>query len=121
MKTTKKSAVIVGLLGNIILFISKLIIGLITNSIAIISDALNSLTDIINSVVLFVSVRVGSKSPDKEHPFGHYRSEPIGALIVAVLTVVLGFEVIRIAISRIIAKVSPTFSMPMLLILKLKN
>lgn len=117
MKATKKSAVIVGLLGNIVLFISKLIVGLITNSIAIISDALNSLTDIINSVVLFVSVRVGSKSPDKQHPFGHYRSEPIGALIVAVLTVVLGFEVIRIAVDRLIDKVASTFSIPMLLIL----
>jgi|TARA_B100000315_G_scaffold256561_1_gene302760 cation diffusion facilitator family transporter len=117
MKATKKSAVVVGLLGNIALFISKLIIGLITNSIAIISDALNSLTDIINSVVLFISVRVGSKSADKEHPFGHYRSEPIGALIVAVLTVVLGFEIIRIAIDRLISRVSPNFSMPMLLML----
>jgi cation diffusion facilitator family transporter len=117
MKATKKSAVIVGLLGNIALFISKLIIGLMTNSIAIISDALNSLTDIINSIVLFVSVKVGSKSADKEHPFGHYRSEPIGALIVAVLTVVLGFEIVRIAIDRIVTKVSPNFSMPMLLML----
>ena len=117
MKITKKSAVIVGLSGNIVLFISKLIIGLITNSIAIISDALNSLTDIINSIILFISIKVGSKSPDKEHPFGHYRSEPIGALIVAVLTVVLGFEVIRIAIQRLIAKISPNFSTPMLLML----
>ena len=117
MKATKKSAVVVGLLGNIALFISKLIIGLITNSIAIISDALNSLTDIINSVVLFISVRVGSKSADKEHPFGHYRSEPIGGLIVAVLTVVLGFELVRIAIDRFINKVAPNFSTLMLLIL----
>ena len=117
MKATKNSAVMVGLLGNSALFISKLIIGLITNSIAIISDALNSLIDIINSIVLFVSVRVGSKSPDKEHPFGHYRSEPIGVLIVAVLTIVLGFEVIRIAVNRLIAKVAPNFSMPMLLML----
>ena len=117
MKATKKSAVIVGLLGNIFLFISKLIVGLITNSIAIISDALNSLTDIINSIVLFISVRVGSKSTDKQHPFGHYRSEPIGALIVAVLTIVLGFEVVRIAVDRLINKVTPIFSIPMLLIL----
>ena len=117
MKPTKKSAVIVGLLGNILLFISKLIIGFLTNSIAIISDALNSLTDIVNSIILFISVQVGSKSADKEHPFGHYRSEPIGALIVAVLTVVLGFEVVRIAIDRLINKVSPNFSTPMLLML----
>lgn len=117
MKTTKKSAVIVGLLGNILLFMSKLIVGLVTNSIAIISDAFNSLADIINSIILFISVKVGSKSPDKDHPFGHYRSEPIGALIVAVLTIVLGFEVIRIAVDRLISKTSPIFSMPMLLIL----
>ena len=117
MKTTKNSAVIIGLGGNILLFISKLIIGFVTNSIAIISDALNSLTDIINSIILFISVKVGGKSPDKSHPFGHYRSEPIGALIVAVLTVVLGFEVIRIAIQRLITKISPTFSTPMLLTL----
>lgn len=117
METAKKRAVIMGVLGNTLLFILKLIVGLISNSIAIISDALNSLTDIINSIILFISVRVGSKSADKEHPFGHYRSEPIGGLIVAVLTIVLGFEVARIAISRFIAKTSPHFSSLILLIL----
>jgi len=57
MKITKKSAVIVGLSGNIVLFISKLIIGLITNSIAVISDALNSLTDIYTFALIMLENR----------------------------------------------------------------
>lgn len=117
MKNIKKRAMNAGLIGNILLFISKLIVGIVSNSIAIISDAFNSLTDIINSVVLFICVKVGSKTADKEHPFGHYRSEPIGSLIVAVLTVVLGVEITRIAIMRFITKAAPIFSIPILLIL----
>jgi len=116
MQNLRKRASIVGLLGNIALFILKLIVGLISNSIAIISDAFNSLTDIINSVVLYISVKVGSRSADKGHPFGHYRSEPLGGFIVAILTIVLGVEITRVAVGRLVTKAAPIFSILILII-----
>lgn len=119
MENSRKNAVSVGIIGNILLFIAKLTIGFISNSIAIISDAFNSLTDVVNSIILFFSVKVGSKSADKDHPFGHHRSEPVGGLIVAVLTIVLGFEIARIAATRLITKTAPIFSITVVFILLL--
>ncbi|MBI2208451.1 cation transporter [Candidatus Woesearchaeota archaeon] len=119
MGNPKKNAATVGIAGNIFLFIAKLAIGFVSNSIAIISDAFNSLTDVVNSIILFFSVKVGSKSADEDHPFGHHRSEPLGGLIVAVLTIVLGFEIARIAATRLITKTAPIFSIPVVFILLL--
>src|SRR3989338_5257007 len=116
MENSRKNAVSVGVAGNMLLFIAKLAIGVISSSIAIISDAFNSLTDVVNSIILFFSVKVGSKSADKDHPFGHHRSEPVGVLIVAVLTIVLGFEIARIAASRLINKTEPIFSITIIFI-----
>ena len=55
MENLKKNAVMVVIAGNIFLFIAKLVIGFISNSIAIISDAFNSLTDVITSIILFLA------------------------------------------------------------------
>ncbi|MBI2651595.1 cation transporter [Candidatus Woesearchaeota archaeon] len=106
----KKRTVFLGFLGNVSLFLLKILIGFVSNSLAVMSDAFNSLSDIVTSIILFVSILVGGKSADNEHPFGHYRSEPIGSLIVAVLTVVLGFEILRISVSRFITNSFPKFS-----------
>ena len=92
-----------GIFGNIFLFIIKIIVGFAFNSLALISDALNSFTDIIASFVVYISVKVGAKRADKKHPFGHQRAEPIAGLIVAILMGILGFEVINAAVSRLLS------------------
>ncbi|MBN1156180.1 cation transporter [Candidatus Woesearchaeota archaeon] len=83
------------LLGNIFLFIIKLAAGIMSNSLAILSDAFNSFTDIISYASIYLAVRAGKKKPDKGHPFGHSRAEPIAGLIMAVLIVILGFEILK--------------------------
>ena len=103
MKKIAKRATLLGIFGNIFLFVIKSIVGFAFNSLALISDALNSLTDIIASVVVYISVKVGSKRADRKHPFGHQRAEPIAGLIVAILMGILGFEVINAAVSRLIS------------------
>ena len=100
MKEIAKRATLLGIFGNSFLFVIKIIVGFIFNSLALISDAINSFTDIVASIVVYISVKVGSKRADKMHPFGHHRAEPIAGLIVAIIMGILGFEVINAAFSR---------------------
>ncbi|MEA2036956.1 MAG: cation diffusion facilitator family transporter [Nanoarchaeota archaeon] len=102
MNSSAKKATVLGILGNIVLFILKIFVGIIYNSIAVISDAINSFTDIISSVVVFISVRVSSKKADERHPFGHHRAEPIAGLVVAIFTGIVGFEVIKYAFEKLL-------------------
>ncbi len=102
MKRTVKVTV-VGMALNAFLFAIKLLGGIKSGSLALFSDSFNSLTDIIASVAIFVAVRIGTKSADADHPFGHHRAEPIAGLIVAVLAAILGFEVLRSAFESFFA------------------
>ncbi len=124
MNGLAKKTTILGIAGNIVLFILKIIFGFIYNSIAVISDAINSFTDIIASIIVFISVKVSAKEADKEHPFGHHRAEPIAGLIIAIFTGILGFEVIRAAFERLwegttmVRGIAPLVVMGFTLILK---
>lgn len=95
MKSATKKSAYLALFANIFLFGIKIVAGLFSHSIALLSDAINSLTDVIASLVLVLFVKVSHKRADKTHPFGHHRAEPIGGLIVAVIAGFLGFEVMR--------------------------
>lgn len=95
-------ATIIGLAGNIFLFAIKIAAGIVSGSLALISDAINSLTDIFASAAIFICVRVSNKEADEGHPFGHHRAEPIAGIIVAILAAVLGFEVIRVSVERLL-------------------
>ncbi|MBU0614505.1 MAG: cation diffusion facilitator family transporter [Nanoarchaeota archaeon] len=100
-KSTFASAV--GIVGNALLFVIKIIVGVLFNSIALISDAFNSFTDILASTVVYISIRVARKSADETHPFGHHRAEPIASLVVAIFAGIVGFEIIRASAFRLIA------------------
>jgi len=91
-----------GIVGNAILFAGKIFVGLTFNSIAIISDSFNSLTDIVASTIVFVSVRSSHRAPDADHPFGHKRAQPIAGLVVAILTGIVGFEIIAQSVTRLV-------------------
>ena len=101
MKEEKK-ATWLAMIGNTILFLAKIVIGVMYNSIAIISDAINSFTDIIASLIVHISVIISYQKPDKEHQFGHNRAQPIAGLIVAIFIGIVGFEIISASITRII-------------------
>lgn len=93
----------VAIAGNTLLFLVKGAAGLASGSIALISDALNSLVDVAASIGISYSVEVGRRGPDEDHPFGHQRAEPLAALGVAIFTGILGFSVGRAAVERLIA------------------
>jgi cation diffusion facilitator family transporter len=78
-------------------------VGIVSNSIAVISDAINSLTDIVSSAVIMYSVSVSLKKPDEEHQFGHNAAQPIAVFLIALFTGVVGINVVEESIRRIIS------------------
>jgi len=97
-------AIWLGIIGNVLLFGGKILIGLWFHSIAIISDSLNSFTDIIASLIVYISIRASYREADPQHPYGHKRAQPIAGLIVAIFTGIVGFEVIAQAVNRLITR-----------------
>jgi cation diffusion facilitator family transporter len=100
MSSVAFKATSLNIIGNTVLFILKLWAGLLSGSIALISDSLNSLNDIAASIATFICVRISHKKADEGHPFGHSRAEPIAGMIIAILAGILGFEVFRESIGR---------------------
>lgn len=85
----------VSIVVNALLFISKLVVGVIINSLALIADAFHSLSDVLTSIIVLVGYAFSEKPGDREHPYGHQRIEHVATLIVAILLGVVGFEFIR--------------------------
>ncbi len=120
MKVREKYCLISGVIGiisNILLFAIKFIIGSITNSIAIISDAFNNLSDIGTSCVTIVGSKLSGKKPDKEHPFGHGRVEYVSTLFISFLIMLVGFELIQTSYDKIINPSESILSIPLTIIL----
>lgn len=90
----------VSIIGNIFLFVVKLLIGLLTSSISIIADSFHTLSDVISSMVVLVGFKYGSKEPDQEHPYGHGRLEIIATLVIAILLILTGLEFLKSSIER---------------------
>lgn len=92
---------VVGIVCNLFLFGVKLTVGLISRSIAVVSDALNNLTDLSSSLIVIVGAKLSSQPPDQEHPHGHGRYEYVGALVIALIIVVVGLRLMRSSIGKI--------------------
>jgi len=91
----------VSILGNLVLFVIKLLFGWMINSIALIADAFHTLSDVATSVVVIFGFKVAQKPADKEHPFGHGRAETIATLTIAILMAVVGIEFLKGAFERL--------------------
>ena len=98
----ERLAIWMGIIGNAVLFLGKVVIGITFNSIAIISDSINSATDIVASTIVFISIRSSHRAPDAGHPFGHTRAQPIAGLVVAIFTGIVGFEIITQSVGRLV-------------------
>ena len=100
----------VGIALNIILVIIKFLAGTISGSIAIISDALNNLSDVISSVVTLVGFKLSGQEADEEHPFGHGRLEYVAGLIVSLLIIIMAFELLQSSFAKIKSPEDVTFT-----------
>lgn len=92
---------IVGILLNIIAFAGKYIAGILSNSISITADAFNNLTDAASSIITLFGFRLSGKNPDPDHPFGHGRVEYLSGLAVSIMIFVMGFELLKSSIDKI--------------------
>ena len=106
-----------GIVLNILLFAGKLTAGLISGSVAIVADALNNLSDAGSSVVTLTGFRLAGQKPDKGHPFGHGRIEYVSGLIVSMLIILMGFELGKSSVEKIISPSGTEFSIVAVLIL----
>ena len=97
-----------GIIVNILLFIGKLIVGLLAGSVAIIADAFNNISDAGSYVVTLIGFRLANKPVDKEHPLGHGRLEYVTGFIVDVVIIIVGFELLTSSLDKILHPSLPT-------------
>ena len=92
---------IVTIIENIILSVAKLVVGVVAHSNAMISDAIHSASDVFSTIVVIIGIKLASKEPDKEHPYGHERLECVTAIILAMILFVTGLGIGLTAITNI--------------------
>ena len=114
-----KAAGLIGICLNIALFGAKLAIGLLSGSVSITADAVNNLTDASGSVLTLLGFRLAEKPADEDHPFGHARVEYLTGLAVAGLILLIGVELGKSSIKKILHPVPVAFSVPLALVLLL--
>ena len=100
----------VGILLNILLFAGKFIAGSLAKSVAVTADAFNNRADAGSSVITMIGFRLAGQKPDKEHPFGHGRFEYIAGLLVSAAIILMGVELLKTSVEKIIAPQAVEFS-----------
>ena len=108
---------LIGILLNLFLFAGKLFAGILSKSVAVIADAFNNLSDAGSSVVTLAGFKLAEQKPDKEHPYGHGRIEYIAGLIISAIILIMGFELIKDSVEKIIKPQEVDFSATVVVIL----
>lgn len=108
---------ITGIATNILLAILKYVAGMLSGSISVTADAINNLSDAGASIISLIGVKLSAKPADKGHPYGHGRVEYISALAVAFLVLLMGIELFKSSVEKIINPVPVKFSAISLFIL----
>lgn len=107
---TGRKAVIIAISGNILLTIFNFIVGTLSGSSALVAEAAHTLSDVLTSLITAVGFRIGLKPPDKEHPYGHGRAEPLVGLLIVVFLVIVAYEIVSEAYGKLL--VMGTLSAP---------
>lgn len=84
---------VITIIGNVALAVIKLLAGLIAHSSAMISDAIHSASDVFSTFVVIIGIKMASKKPDKDHPYGHERLECVAAILLAVVLFMTGLGI----------------------------
>ena len=110
---------IVGIICNLILFTGKIIIGTISGAVSITADAMNNLSDATSSIITLLGFKLAEQPADEKHPYGHARFEYLSGLAVAALIVLIGFELAKSSINKIINPAPVEFSLALVIVLVL--
>ena len=107
----------VGIACNALLCVLKLMVGVISGSVAITADAMNNLSDAASSIVTLVGFRLAQQPADEDHPYGHARYEYLSGLAVAAMIVVIGFELGKTSVEKILHPADVLFTLPVCIVL----
>ncbi len=108
----------VGIICNLLLCVFKITVGALTHSISIVADGFNNLSDMGSSVITILGFKLANKPADKDHPFGHGRIEYMSAFIVAILILLVGFELMKTSCGALInGTPMPTYSLVSIIVL----
>lgn len=108
---------VIGILCNVFLFAGKFFAGIITGAISITADAFNNLSDAASSIITLAGFYMAGKPADEDHPFGHGRMEYVSGLIVALAILLMGVELLKSSVSKILHPEPITFQMISIVIL----
>lgn len=107
-RTRHISRVLIGILvANLVVVAAKFAIGVRTGSLAVLSDGVHASVDAMNNVLALVVIHIASRGPDEDHPYGHTKFETLGALSIVVFLSISGFELVKGAITRLLAGSPP--------------
>ena len=112
-----KFAGIVGIISNAILCVMKILIGLVSGSIAIVADGINNLADGASSIITFIGFKLASMPEDEEHPYGHARIEYLAGMAVSVMILMVGFELGKSSVDKIFNPTPLEFSWTVVIVL----
>ena len=101
---------LVGIGCNLLLFVGKLLAGILTGSVSITADAMNNLSDASSSIVTLLGFKLAQQPPDEDHPYGHARFEYLSGLAVAVMIMLIGFELAKTSCQKILNPTEVAFS-----------
>lgn len=108
---------IVCIVLNIVLCVAKAAVGVLSGSVSIVADALNNLSDASSNIVSVLGFKLASKPADPEHPYGHGRFEYLSGLVVAVLVLMIGVELIKSSVDKILHPTAVEFSIALVIVL----
>ena len=101
MEKTAMKVSIISIIANVVLAAFKLVAGILAHSGAMISDAIHSASDVFSTFVVMIGIKIASKEPDEEHPYGHERMECVAAIILATILCITGLGIGKNALSNI--------------------
>lgn len=102
---------------NVVLCIAKALVGILSGSVSIVADALNNLSDASSNIVSVLGFKLASKPADPEHPYGHGRFEYLSGLVVAVLVLMIGVELVKSSIDKVLNPSPVEFSLALVVVL----
>ena len=102
---------------NVLLCIAKALVGILSGSVSIVADALNNLSDASSNIVSVLGFKLASKPADPEHPYGHGRFEYLSGLVVAVLVLMIGVELVKSSIDKVLNPSPVEFSLALVVVL----
>lgn len=115
-KTGKKVSVIC-IICNLILCAAKGAAGIVFGTLSVLADAINNLSDASSNIIAFLGFRLAGKPADSDHPYGHGRYEYLAGMVVAILILVVGVELLKTGIEKIITPGEMNFSVITVIVL----